>query len=247
MKKPYIEYRKSALKKKDLILEQNIFKHIHKEGYVFSAIFLLITFLLWGVHPFLGKIGFILTAWCLYFFRNPDRVVPSRVGFIISPADGMVSLIKKVKPPKELDLGAAPLTRVSVFMNVFNVHVNRVPIKGVIKKIHYHKGKFFNAELDKASEHNERQLFCVETKEGHRVGFIQIAGLIARRIRCDVKEGELVKTGQRFGLIRFGSRVDVFLPKGVSPLVIVGQKMVAGESIIGDLLSKEKERTGDLI
>lgn len=222
-------------------------KIIHKEGYVFSFLFLMTSVGLWYVHPILGKAGLLLTAWCLYFFRDPNRFVPTKKGLIISPADGVVQMIKKVKPPREIALGNEPLTRVSVFMNVFNVHVNRIPIAGTIRKIHYHKGKFLNAELDKASDHNERQLFCVETKEGHKIGFVQIAGLIARRIRCDIKEDQEVKTGQRFGLIRFGSRVDVFLPKGLSPLVVVGQKMIAGETVLGDFSSKESAREGEEI
>ncbi|OFW69749.1 MAG: phosphatidylserine decarboxylase [Alphaproteobacteria bacterium RIFCSPLOWO2_01_FULL_45_8] len=228
-------------------MRQSLKTIIHEEGYFFAFIFLGISVLLWHFHPFLGKIGLLLTAWCLYFFRDPNRVVPLKKGLIISPADGIVQMIQRVKPPKELGLGMTTLTRISVFMNVFNVHVNRIPIEGTIRKIHYHEGKFFNAELDKASEHNERQLFCVETKDGHKVGFIQIAGLIARRIRCDVKEGKKVKTGERFGLIRFGSRVDVFLPEGVFPLVIVGQKTIAGETVLGDINSKEAARTGEII
>jgi phosphatidylserine decarboxylase len=228
-------------------LKQSLKTIIHKEGYLFAFIFLGLALLLWYLHPILGKVGLLLTAWCLYFFRNPNRVVPLKKGLIISPADGVVQMIQKVKPPKEMGLGSTPLTRISVFMNVFNVHINRIPIGGTIRKIHYHKGKFFNAELDKASEHNERQLFCVETKEGYKIGFIQIAGLIARRIRCDIAEEQIVKTGQRFGLIRFGSRVDVFLPDHVSPLVIVGQKTVAGETILGDLYSKETAREGEII
>ena len=220
---------------------------IHEEGYLFAFLFLILSILLWHGHPLLGKVGLLLTAWCLYFFRDPNRVVPQKEGLIISPADGIVQMIQKVKPPAELGLGSSPLTRISVFMNVFNVHVNRVPILGTITKIHYHKGKFLNAELDKASDHNERQLFCVETKKGLKVGFIQIAGLIARRIRCDISEGQQVRTGQRFGLIRFGSRVDVFLPKGVAPLVMVGQKMVAGETVLADITSDEPMRTGETI
>lgn len=232
---------------KGTILKQKLKTIIHKEGYLFAFIFLAISVLLWHVHPLLGKAGLLLTAWCLYFFRDPNRVVPLKKGLIVSPADGVVQLIRKIKPPKEMGLGSDPLVRVSVFMNVFNVHVNRIPLMGTIRKIHYHKGKFLNAELDKASDHNERQLFCVESPEGHKVGFIQIAGLIARRIRCDVVEGQVVKTGQRFGLIRFGSRVDIFLPEGVSPLVIVGQKTIAGETVIGEINSKEGPREGEII
>lgn len=228
-------------------MKRPIFSHIHKEGYVFGALFFAGAVLLWHVHPYLGKLGLLLTGWCLYFFRNPNRVVPQREGLIVSPADGVVQLIQTVVPPKELGLGKVPLTRVSVFMNVFNVHINRAPVAGRIEVIHYHKGKFLNAELDKASEHNERQLFCVKTDSGKKVGFVQIAGLIARRIRCDVFEGQKVGRGERFGLIRFGSRVDVFLPKGVAPLVALGQKTIAGETVIGDFQSKEKPREGHVV
>ena len=228
-------------------MKRPIFAHIHKEGYVFGALFFAVSVLLWHLHPYLGKLGLLLTAWCLYFFRNPNRVVPQREGLVVSPADGVVQMIRTVLPPKELGLGSVPLTRVSVFMNVFNVHINRIPVAGTVEKIYYHKGKFFNAELDKASEHNERQLFAVKTEEGKKVGFVQIAGLIARRIRCDVVEGQPVTRGERFGLIRFGSRVDVFLPKGVAPLVALGQKTVAGETVLGDFLSKEKARKGQTV
>ena len=229
------------------ILKQNLKTIIHKEGYLFAFIFLGITIFFWHIHPVLGKLGVVLTAWCLYFFRDPNRVVPNKKGLIVSPADGVVQLIRKAKPPKEIGLGTEPLVRVSVFMNVFNVHVNRIPLEGTVRKIHYHKGKFLNAELDKASDHNERQLFCVESSQGHKVGFIQIAGLIARRIRCDIVEGQKVRTGERFGLIRFGSRVDIFLPEGVSPLVIVGQKTTAGETVLGEINSKEAPREGEII
>lgn len=228
-------------------MKRPFFDRIHKEGYVFAFLFLLATILLWYVHPWLGKMGALLTAWCLYFFRNPNRVVPQREGLIVSPADGVVQLIQVVIPPKELGLGNKPLTRVSVFMNVFNVHVNRAPVSGIVETIHYHKGKFFNAELDKASDHNERQLFCVKTDTGQKIGFVQIAGLVARRIRCDIYEGQTVERGQRFGLIRFGSRVDVFLPQGVAPLVVLGQKTIAGETVLGDLQSKEKAREGKVL
>ena len=219
---------------------------IHKEGYFFAGIFGFIALLLWTLSSFLGWIGFILTVWCLYFFRNPERVTPTREGLVISPADGVVQLITEVIPPKEMKLGSEKRTRISVFMDVFNVHVNRIPIDGVIKTIYYHKGKFLNASLEKSSEYNERQLFVVETKEKQKIGFVQIAGLIARRIRCDIKEGQSVKAGERFGLIRFGSRVDVFLPKGVEPLVIEGQKTVAGETVLADFNSKEKARKGKI-
>lgn len=225
---------------------KKIFPPIHPEGVIFSFIFAIITIILWQFHIFLGIIGTILTAWCLYFFRNPDRVTPTDSNLVISPADGLIQSISQVVPPQELNLGQEKLTRISIFMNVFNVHVNRIPIDGTIRKIHYHKGKFLNASLDKASIHNERQCFMIENKDKIKIGFIQIAGLIARRIRCDIAEGQQLKAGQRFGLIRFGSRVDVFLPKGVNPLVIEGQLAIAGETVLANLKSKESTRHGEV-
>lgn len=218
---------------------------IHPEGVIFGAIFFMVSVVFWHITPFLGWIGFILTLWCFYFFRNPERFTPTRKGLIISPADGVVQSISEVETPKVLGLKEAKRVRVSVFMNVFNVHVNRIPLGGTIKKIHYHEGRFLNASLDKASEHNERQYMVVETDDKTTIAFTQIAGLIARRIRCDVKEGDKVETGHRFGLIRFGSRVDIFLPPSVNPLVSVGQTMVAGETVLADMTSKEKARHGE--
>jgi len=222
-----------------------------KEGYPFIAIFAAVTLLFFVVDWYtLGLIGFVLTVWCVYFFRDPERVVPQAAGLIVSPADGMVQMIVETIPPKELEMGDEPLTRVSIFLNVFNVHVNRVPVAGKITKEHYHAGAFLNASLDKASEENERQLVKVTTEDDKEVGFIQIAGLVARRIVCYLKEGQEVKTGERFGLIRFGSRMDVFLPKGVAPQVVVGQTAVGGETILADLklpVSKQKPRKGDVV
>jgi phosphatidylserine decarboxylase len=225
---------------------KTILTPIHKEGYVFAFLFGIATLILWHLSSFLGWIGVILTLWCLYFFRDPLRVTPVRESLVISPADGLVQKITRLIPPPELNLGTEEHTRISIFMNVFNVHVNRIPIEGTIKHIHYHPGKFLNASLDKASEHNERQCFVVETPQHLHVGFVQIAGLIARRIRCDVQTGQTVATGQRFGLIRFGSRVDVYLPTHISPLVIEGQTAIAGETVLADLSSKETARIGEV-
>ena len=180
---------------------------------------------------------------CL-LFRDPERVTPIADGLIISPADGVVSMIETVTVPPELALDDDEAVRISVFMNVFDVHVNRSPINGKIHKISYIPGKFINAELDKASEHNERQALTVETNEGVKIGFVQIAGLVARRIVKFVNEGDQLLAGQRFGLIRFGSRVDVYLPKGHEALVCVGQKAIAGETVLADLSSKNTQRTG---
>ncbi|NCP62418.1 MAG: phosphatidylserine decarboxylase [Alphaproteobacteria bacterium] len=213
---------------------------IHKEGFLFIGIFLGITLILSLLSSVLGYIGLIFTGWCAYFFRDPDRVVPTREGLIVSPADGVVhAVVEDAETPEEMDLPKGKWTRISIFLNVFNVHVNRVPVGGKIIKSVYHPGKFLNASLDKASKENERQALVVETKTKDIIGFTQIAGLIARRIRCDIREQDEVKTGQRFGLIRFGSRCDVYLPASLAPQVIVGQKTIAGETVLADMAAKD--------
>jgi phosphatidylserine decarboxylase len=217
---------------------------MHKEGRKFVAIFAAIAFALGFVWTPLFWIGVGVTVWCYYFFRDPVRVIPQQAGLVMSPADGIVSLIENVVPPSDLSLGAEPLTRVSVFMNVFNCHVNRAPIAGEITHIVYHHGKFLNASLDKASEHNERNGISIQASNGVRIGVVQIAGLVARRIVCFVKVGDSLGAGHRFGLIRFGSRLDVYLPKGVTPLVAVGQTAVAGETILADLGNPTLHRVG---
>lgn len=217
---------------------------VHPAGWMFIAIFAVGSFVLSLIWEPLGWMGLLLTAWCVYFFRNPDRVTPLREGLIVSPGDGIVQKISKCMPPAELDLGVVERIRVSIFLNVFNVHVNRIPIEGSISKLHYHAGKFFNAALDKASEENERQLIKITTPDGLTVGCVQIAGLVARRILCDLKEGQSVKTGERFGLIRFGSRVDIYLPPDATPLVIEGQIAVGGETVIADIKANEPQRVG---
>ena len=219
---------------------------LHPEGPGFVAIFAFVTLILWLFWSVLGLIGLVLTIWCFYFFRDPDRVTPTRAGLIVSPADGIVQMVGPATPPGELGLGATPLMRISVFMSVFDCHVNRAPINGAVVKDEYTPGKFLNATLDKASEDNERQALVIRTPEGKDFVVVQIAGLVARRIRCDVREGQQLLTGQRFGMIRFGSRVDVYLPQGVAALVSPGQKMVAGETIIGDLSSGESHRDGEV-
>ncbi|WP_394199463.1 phosphatidylserine decarboxylase [Litoreibacter albidus] len=208
---------------------------MHPEGRKFVTIFAIIAVLLALVWEPLFWLGLGATVWCYYFFRDPARTVPQRAGLVMSPADGVVSLISEVAPPPELGLGDTPVYRVSVFMNVFNCHVNRSPMDGKVTQIAYHKGKFVNASLDKASEHNERNGLAIEGAEGHRIGVVQIAGLVARRIVCFVKIGDALKTGERFGLIRFGSRLDVYLPEGIQPAVSVGTTAVAGETILADL------------
>jgi len=217
-------------------------KPMHPEGIRFVAIFAVITAILFAISTFLGWIGVGLTVWCYYFFRNPERTTPLREGLMVSPADGIVSLIEPATPPAELGMEDVPLTRVSVFMNVFNCHVNRMPVGGRIAAVAYRPGKFFNASLDKASSDNERNSLCVEIKDGRRIAVVQIAGLVARRIVCFVSEGDTLPIGERFGLIRFGSRLDVYLPDGVEPLVAVGQTMVAGETVLADLTTDEPRR-----
>lgn len=222
-----------------------VVKPIHPEGRRFILAFAVATVLLWWLWEPLGLVGVVLTIWCCYFFRDPPRVTPVREGLVVSPADGLVSMIVPAVPPAELGLGEAPLTRVSVFMNVFDCHVNRTPIAGRVEKIAYRPGKFLNASLDKASEDNERNGLVYVLADGRRVGVVQIAGLVARRIVCFTREGAALATGKRFGLIRFGSRVDVYLPEGVAPLVCLGQGMIAGETVLADLAATEPARIGE--
>ncbi len=210
-------------------------KPMHPEGIKFVAIFAAVTVGLFLITPLLGWIGVGLTIWCYYFFRDPERFPPDRDGLIVSPADGIVSLIEPAVPPAELGMDDTALTRVSVFMNVFNCHVNRTPITGEILAVSYRPGKFFNASLDKASVDNERNSLRLRLTSGQELAVVQIAGLVARRIVCFVKTGDMLQTGERFGLIRFGSRLDVYLPPGVKPLVSVGQTMVAGETVLAQL------------
>lgn len=227
-------------------ISETLFVPIHRDGWPFILIAAVITSIFYALGmPRLASVMLVITVWVLYFFRNPPRVVPKREGLVVSPADGTVqSVVEAIAPPKELGLKGQDWTRISIFLNIFNVHVNRIPIKGTIEQSRYHPGKFFNASLDKASEHNERHTLVIEVAPKTSVVCVQIAGLIARRIRCDVKQSDYVKTGQVYGLIRFGSRVDVYLPKDKSSLVCVGQKTIAGETIIADFQSKESPRMG---
>lgn len=214
---------------------------IHREGYPFIGIFALASLILFWIWSPLGWIGTGLTVWCVLFFRDPVRVTPIREGLVIAPADGRVSKIIHAVPPKELNLGERQLPRVSIFMSVFNCHVNRSPVSGRIERIVYKAGAFINAELDKASEDNERNSFVIASG-GARFIVVQIAGLVARRIVCSQREGASVAAGERLGMIRFGSRVDVYLPEGTRPLVAEGQSAVAGETVIADLKSGDRER-----
>lgn len=219
---------------------------LHPEGPGFVAIFAFASLILWWIWTPLGTVGLGLTIWCFYFFRDPDRVTPAREGLIISPADGVVQMIGPASLPPELGMGNEQATRISVFMSVFDCHVNRAPIAGTVVKEEYTPGKFLNATLDKASEDNERQSLVIRTADGRDFGVVQIAGLVARRIRCDVREGQQLLTGQRFGMIRFGSRLDVYLPAGIVPLVAVGQKAVAGETVLADMAATEAQRVGEV-
>ena len=228
------------------VMRKAVLVPINRDGWPFIAAFALISILLGSlVSEPLGWLGALATAWCVFFFRDPDRVTPLRGNLIVSPADGLVQMIQPAVPPSELGMAPGPLTRISVFLNVFDVHVNRVPADGVVTRLAYRPGKFFNAALEKASELNERQSVRMTTPDGRELAFVQIAGLVARRIRCDLKEGQTLRAGERFGLIRFGSRVDVYLPQGTQPLVAVGQRMVGGETVIADQVSDEPARGGE--
>ena len=227
-------------------LLDNVLVPIAREGWPFIAIFGLVSLILYFLYAPLGWIGLVLTLWCVYFFRNPDRVTPEREGLIISPADGIVQMIAEVSPPEELDMGSEPVVRVSVFMNVFDCHVNRIPCDGRIGKLVYVPGHFLNASLDKASEENERQMVRIDLESGAFVGAVQIAGLVARRIVCYLEEDQIVLAGVRFGLIRVGSRVDIYLPHGAVSHAVIGQKCVSGETVLADLKSDEAARSGEV-
>jgi phosphatidylserine decarboxylase len=225
---------------------QSVLAPIHPAGWPFIAIAAAATILLSWLWPPLGWLGAAVTGWVAYFFRDPERVTPVRPGLVVSPADGIVQPIVRAAPPPELGMGTEPLTRVSIFLNVFDVHVNRVPADGEVVALNYRKGKFLNASLDKASEDNERMSVRLRMPDNREIAFVQIAGLVARRIICDLKPNQPVAAGARFGLIRFGSRADVFLPEGVAPQVIAGQRAIAGETVLADLMSDEPARSGEV-
>jgi phosphatidylserine decarboxylase len=214
---------------------------IHPEGYPFIGGFALATLVLFWLWPPLGWIGLIATLWCIYFFRDPPRVTPIREGIVVAPADGRVCQVVSVVPPRELKLGEGPLPRISIFMSVFDCHINRSPVAGRIERIVYRAGKFISADLDKASEDNERNAFVIVTETGQHIAVVQIAGLIARRIVCFARESELLEAGQRIGMIRFGSRVDVYLPVGTRVLAGEGQIAIAGETVLADLTARDTE------
>ena len=215
---------------------------IHPEGYIFIAGFALFAMLLSWALPPIGWLGWVLTAWCAYFFRDPARATPIREGLVVSPADGRIDSVGFFVPPAELGLGAKPLPRISIFMNVFDCHVNRIPVAGRVTKIAYRPGLFLSADLDKASDDNERNGLLIETAHG-MFGVVQVAGMVARRILCFVREGQELSAGERIGLIRFGSRVDVYMPEGARALVGLGQKAVAGETVLADLMQADTARS----
>jgi phosphatidylserine decarboxylase len=229
----------------------NPLSFIHPAGLPFIAIGVVVAVVLSVFGGVALMLGLILLAWVVYFFRNPKRVTPVRPGLIVSPADGRVVLITDVVPEKSLGLGDEPRTRVSIFLNVFDVHINRSPTDGEVTHIDYRPGKFVNASLDKASVDNERNALAIlmsgeHPYAGQKIGVVQIAGLIARRILCTAKPTDKLKAGERFGLIRFGSRTDIYLPMGLKPLVCVGQRMIGGETVIADCLSDERTRVGEV-
>ena len=218
------------------------FVPIHPDGYKFVGGAALATLILFAVAPPLGWLAAIATAWCAYFFRDPERVIPARAGLVVSGADGKIAAIARAVPPRELALGTAPLTRISVFLSIFDVHIVRAPVAGRIVTSAYVPGAFLNAELDKASEENERQALVIETDKGQKTGLVLIAGLIARRIVTFIGEGASVAQGERVGLIRFGSRVDVYLPEGARVLAEIGQTAIGGETVLAELVSGEEAR-----
>jgi len=215
---------------------------VHPEGYPFIGGLALASLILFWLWTPLGWLGTVATLWCAYFFRDPPRLTPIREGVVVAPADGRVSRLVNAVPPPELDLGARPLLRISIFMSVFDCHVNRSPVSGRIERMVYRAGKFLSADLDKASEDNERNALVIAAG-GARIAVIQIAGLVARRIVPFVREGDAIAAGQRIGMIRFGSRVDVYLPEGARALVGEGQTAIAGETVLADLKAADATRS----
>ncbi len=225
---------------------KDFFVPIHRAGWPFIGASAVVALGLFLFFPPLAWLAVLITVFIVFFFRDPPRYVPVREGLAVSPADGLVTSVAQVAPPAELDMGSEVVTRISVFLSVFDVHINRVPCDGTITALKYHHGKFVNAALDKASEENERQLVRMTLDDGRQVAFVQIAGLIARRIICNLRDGQTVRAGERFGLIRFGSRTDLYLPPGVASLVSKGQRMIGGETVMADLNSSEENRVGEV-
>jgi phosphatidylserine decarboxylase len=228
---------------------QKLISYYNSAGWPFIGLFAFVTFGLAFTTPILFWLGVVLTAWCFYFFRDPERVTPARSGLIVSPADGKVVAVQEVVPDHDLGLGAEPRTRISIFLNVFDVHVNRIPADGIVRSRLYRPGAFVNASLDKASVDNERMALVIQLAGEHpynnkELGVVQIAGLIARRIICGAQEGQTFTAGERYGIIRFGSRADIYLPPGLPSMVAVGQYMLGGETILADCMASEPARQG---
>lgn len=223
---------------------EHVLVPIHRDGWKFIAIFAAVSLVLAFVWAPLGWIGLILTLWCIYFFRDPPRVTPVRDGLVVSPADGLVVSVGPVPPPAELDMGTEPMLRIGIFLNVFDVHINRAPMPGTVAKMHYHKGQFLNASFDKASDLNERNALRITTEAGVDIAVVQIAGLVARRIVTWTKPGDKLQVGERFGLIRFGSRTDLYLPLNWAVYAIEGQTVIGGETVLADALAVEPKRLG---
>jgi phosphatidylserine decarboxylase len=217
---------------------------LHPDGFKFVAAGVVATLLLFLLWAPAGWIGAIATLWMMYFFRDPWRVTPTRPGLLISPADGIVVSIAAATPPPDLAMGDMAIVRIGIFLNIFDVHVTRAPIGGRVAAMRYTKGRFVNASLDKASEHNERLAIRIAPPEGPDVAFVLVAGLVARRIVCNLYEGQQVASGQRVGIIRFGSRVDIYCPPPYVPMVVAGQRMVGGETVLADRLAEEPPRQG---
>jgi phosphatidylserine decarboxylase len=217
---------------------------LHPDGFKFVAAGVLATLLLFLLWAPAGWAAAIATLWMVYFFRDPWRVTPTRPGLLISPADGIVVSIAAATPPRELAMGDMAVVRIGVFLNIFDVHVTRAPVGGRVAAMRYTKGRFVNAGLDKASEHNERLAIRIAPPEGPDVAFVLVAGLVARRIVCNLYDGQQVATGQRVGIIRFGSRVDIYCPPPYVPMVVAGQRMVGGETVLADRLAEEPPRQG---
>jgi len=218
---------------------------VHPAGWPFVAGAALAAVVGFAIWPPLGWLGVLVTAFCTYFFRDPPRIVPLGNGLVVAPADGRICTIDESVPPAELDMGTMPVPRVGIFLNIFDVHINRIPADGSVAGLAYRKGRFVNAALDKASEDNERQAIRLSLADGRDLAVVQIAGLVARRIVCDLRDGQTVRRGERFGLIRFGSRTDVYLPPGVAPLVALGQRAVGGETVIAELGVEGPARSGE--
>jgi len=217
---------------------------LHPDGFKFVAAGVVATLLLFLVWAPTGWTAAVVTLWMVYFFRDPWRVTPIRPGLLISPADGIVVSIAAATPPPELAMDDMAFVRIGIFLNIFDVHVTRAPVGGRVAAIRYTKGRFVNASLDKASEHNERLAIRIAPPEGPDIAFVLVAGLVARRIVCNIYDGQHIATGQRVGIIRFGSRVDIYCPPPYVPMVVAGQRMVGGETVLADRLAEEPPRQG---